>query len=333
MTDAAPLRSGWKRAAPELAPSLAEVAALVAPALPHARVVAATLLSGGLSNTNLRVTLDRAPRHVLLRLAQHGGASAAREAAFPALLRPRGVPIPRVLHATAHCALTGGPAMVCEWVEADRLDHLCEREDADATPHALAAAVGAALAAVHAIRLPCTGFLGDGLEVAHRIDLDAAALIDFLDERLMHGEGLARLGPELASAVLAWARRHAGRLDEWPVPACLVHGDCNPSNLLLRRHGAGWGVAALLDWEFALSALPAFDFATLLRPGIADRPGFAAGLAQGYREAGGTLPQGWEGIARIADLFAWGDMLSRPGRDPAVTRDATRVMGRLMEHK
>ncbi len=335
MSDAAPLRSGWRRAAPELAPGLAEVAALVAPALPHARVLAATPLSGGLSNTSLRVTLDRAPHHVLLRLFQNGAASAAREAALPALLRPRGVPMARVLHAVARTALTGGPASVCEWIDADRLDQLLPDPaapgDAPAVaPHALAAAVGAALAAVHAVRLPRLGFLGDGLQVAHPIDLDAAALLAFLDERLRHGEGLARLGPDLAAAALAFARRHAGRLADWPSPPCLVHGDCNPSNLLLRRHGQGWTVAAILDWEYALSGLPALDFAALLRPGAADHPGFAAGLAHGYRKAGGALPQGWEAIARVADLFAWGDMLSRPGRDPAVTRDAVRVLRRLM---
>ncbi len=331
MSEDPPLRSGWQRAAPELTPTLAGVAALLAPALPHARVVAATHLSGGLSNTNLRVTLDRPPHHVLLRLAQHAAPAAAREAALPALLRPRGVPIPRVLYATPETSLTGGPAIVCEWIDADRLDLLSAAPDGVPALHAIAAAVGTALAAVHAIHLPCLGFLGDGLDVAHAIDLDAPALLAFLDERLLHGEGLHRLGPELAAATLAWARRHAARLGDWPSAPCLAHGDCNPSNILLRRHGQGWVVAALLDWEFALSGLPALDFATLLRPGIADRPGFADGLAQGYRDAGGSLPDDWKAVARIADLFAWGDMLSRPGRDPAVTRDATRVIRRLLE--
>ncbi|MGI4975646.1 MAG: phosphotransferase family protein [Janthinobacterium lividum] len=333
MSDDPPLRSGWQRAAPELTPTLAEVAALLAPALPRARVVAATSLSGGLSNTNLCVTLDRPPHRVLLRLAQYAAPSAAREAAFPALLRPRGVPIPRVLHATPENPITGGPATVCEWIDADRLDLLAAaRHDASAL-YAIATAVGTALATVHAIYLPHLGFLGDGLDVAHAIDLDAPALLAFLDERLLHGEGLHRLGSDLAAATLAWARRHAARLGDWPSPPCLAHGDCNPSNILLRRHGPGWAVAALLDWEFALSGLPALDFATLLRPGLADRPGFTDGLAQGYRDAGGTLPDNWKTIARIADLFAWGDMLSRPGRDPAVTRDATRVIRRLLEEE
>ena len=335
MSDDPPLRAGWQRAAPELAPTLAEVAALLAPALPHARVVAATPLSGGLSNTSLRVDLDRAPHRVLLRLAQHGAASAAREAALPALLLPRGVPMARTLHFVAQSSLTGAPATVCEWIDAPRLDHLAfPAPGTSAAPsRALGIAVGTALARVHAVRLPCLGFLGDGLHVANPIELDAAALLAFLDERLLHGEGLHRLGPDLASAVLAWARRHAARLADWPSSPCLAHGDCNPSNLLLRRDAQGWSVAALLDWEFALSGLPALDFATLLRPGVADRPGFTAGLAQGYRDAGGTLPRDWRAIAGIADLFAWGDMLSRPGRDPGVTRDAVRVMRRLLDGK
>ncbi len=341
-----PLRSGWQRAAPELTPTLAEAAALVARALPQARVLAVAPLSGGLSNTNLEVTLDRPPHRVVLRLAQHDAAQAGKEAALSALLPSRGVAAARVLHAEAHSALTGGPATVCEWIDGERLDHLASRHRTGQTHGAgrrdatcgdvaalrgMGAAVGAALAGVHAIRMPRPGFLDAALAVAHPIDLDAAALLSFLDERLLHGEGAARLGRAFASSVLAYARRHATRLAEWAAPCCLVHGDCNPSNLLLRAQGAGWTVAAILDWEFALSGVPALDFATLLRPGVADRAGFRAGLARGYRDAGGLLPRDWERIAGIADLFAWADMLSRPGRDPAVTRDAARVMRRLLD--
>ncbi len=348
---AAPLRSGWRRAVPELVPTLAEVAALVAPALPDARVVAVAPLSGGLSNTNLKVTLDRAPHRVVLRLTQHDAAQAAKEAALPALLLARGAPAARVLHAVAHSPATGGPVTVCEWIEGRRLDHLASDHPGSRTHgteapqsarrgsarrgaaalRGMGEAVGSALATVHAIRMPRTGFLDAALAVAHPIDLDAPALLGFLDERLLHGEGLARLGVGFASAVVAHARRHAARLDGWAAPCCLMHGDCNPSNLLLRAQGAGWTVAALLDWEFALAGVPALDFAALLRPGIADRAGFRDGLARGYRDAGGTLPRDWEAIAGIADLFAWADMLSRPGRDPSVTRDATRVMRRLLE--
>lgn len=332
-----PLRSGWKRTVPELTPTLPEAAALVARALPQARVLAVAPLSGGLSNTNLEVTLDRPPHRVVLRLAQHDVAQAGKEAALPALLLSRGVAAARVLHAEAHSALTGGPAAVCEWIDGERLDHLAgQTHDTDvrcdvAALRGMGAAVGAALAGVHAIRMPRPGFLDAALAVAHPIDLDAAALLSFLDERLLRGEGLVRLGQAFASAVLAYARRHAARLAEWAAPCCLVHGDCNPSNLLLRAQGAGWTVAAILDWEFALSGVPALDFATLLRPGVADRAGFRAGLARGYRDAGGLLPRGWERVAGIADLFAWADMLSRPGRDPAVTRDAVRVMQRLLD--
>ena len=345
-TPAVPLRSGWTRAAPELSPGLVEIAALVAPALPGARVVAVTPLSGGLSNTNLAVTLDRAPHRVVLRLTQHDVSQAAKEAALPALLLARGVPAARVLHAVARSRVTGGPVAVCEWIDGERLDHLAARIFGEAADGAAAGpagrrgaaalwglgeAVGGALAAVHRIAMPRPGFLDAALAVAQPIDLDGAALVSFLDERLLHGEGLARLGQAFASVVVAHARRHAARLDEWAGPCCLVHGDCNPSNLLLRAEGSGWAVAAMLDWEFALAAVPALDFATLLRPGVADRAGFRAGLARGYCGAGGALPRDWEAIAAIADLFAWADMLSRPGRDPAVTRDARRVMRRLLE--
>ncbi len=90
------------------------------------------------------------------------------------------------------------------------------------------------------------------------------------------------------------------------------------------------GVAAVLDWEFALSATPAFDFANLLRPPLGMRAGFAAALARGYRRAGGVLPADWQRIAQVADLFAWADLLGRRPFDAALAADARRVIGALV---
>jgi aminoglycoside phosphotransferase (APT) family kinase protein len=99
----------------------------------------------------------------------------------------------------------------------------------------------------------------------------------------------------------------------------------------MREDRGSWRVAAVLDWEFALSATPAFDIGNLLRPPFGEHPTFVAGFAHGYRVAGGELPDDWQRVARIADLFAWVDLLGQRSEDPALTTDARRIIAATVD--
>jgi aminoglycoside phosphotransferase (APT) family kinase protein len=63
-------------------------------------------------------------------------------------------------------------------------------------------------------------------------------------------------------------------------------------------------VAAVLDWEFAVSASPLVDLGHFLRYERASRPLVEPHFTNGYAQAGGTLPQDWRHLARLADLTA-----------------------------
>ncbi|MEZ6184692.1 MAG: hypothetical protein R3F62_06735 [Planctomycetota bacterium] len=58
--------------------------------------------------------------------------------------------------------------------------------------------------------------------------------------------------------------------------------------------------ACLQREEFALAYTPLGDMGQLLRHPTPD--GFEAGFVAGYREAGGSLPEGWRTTARLPDL-------------------------------
>ena len=133
----------------------------------------------------------------------------------------------------------------------------------------------------------------------------------------------ARLGPELMASLRKFIEREGEKISPWPGAPCLVHGDCNGSNLLFRRGASGaWELAAILDWEFAFSGTPGFDFAHMLRPPLGRHAGFAEAVASSYRDAGGIPPPNWRTVARITDLFAWIDILSRPDAGANVIEDA-----------
>lgn len=319
------MRAGWARDRPEIAIGRAEAERLIAPALPGARVAAVTPVGGGLANTNLRVDLAGTAAPVLLRLYQRDPSQAAKEAALHRLVAGR-VPVPALLHDAGDNPVTGGPYAVVEWVEGTRLETVAPGLSPDAAA-GLGQSVGATLAAIHGFTFEEAGFLDATLRVASPIDVGGEGLQEFLRLCLVDGIGGARLGTALTEAVLAFAAREAHALDAWTTPARLVHADFNGSNILVRQDAAGaWGVAAVLDWEFALSGTPAFDFGNLLRAPLGDLPGFEAAVAEGYAAAGGSLPADWRRLARIADLTSWADFLARPEAGEALIADARRVI-------
>ncbi|HEY6434467.1 MAG TPA: aminoglycoside phosphotransferase family protein [Acetobacteraceae bacterium] len=294
-----------------------------------AHVVSVERVSGGLVHSNLRLTLDRPPGRVLLRLFQRDPQRARKEAALAALLEGR-VPIARFLHFADSNPITGGPYAVLEWVDGVQLDHLSRAAD-PATLNALGVAVGDALAHVHAFRFDRAGFFGPDLYIAETLDLGRTGLLQFMHQCLRAGPGGERLGHALTDRLFAFVEQEGQRLDGWLGDPRLTHADCNPSNILLRQIAADWHVAAVLDWEFALSATPAFDFGNLLRLPLGGQTAFVGGVVTGYGRAGGTLPAGWRPIARIADLFAWSDLLGQRDADAAVAQDARQAIVALLD--
>ncbi len=316
------MREAWQRGAAPVALTPTQAGCLLRPVFGRCQVCSLTSLGGGLINTTLAINLatEAGERRVVLRLYQGASGAAAKEAAIARRLDGV-VPGARWLYGAARNPITGGAYAVQEWVAGLRLDHAAMEADTP-TLAALGAAVGATLARVHGVRFPSHGFFGTDLAIAQPIALDGAALLGFMRERLTDGPGGARLGSALTEALFAVAARHAGLLEAWPGGPRLIHGDCNPSNILLRQEAGGWMVAGVLDWEFALSGLPAMDFGMLLRPDLGARPGFATALEAGYRAAGGALPEDWRASAMLADVFAWADQLGKPAADPALIADA-----------
>lgn len=314
-------RAGWARAQAPVALTEAEVAARLATALPGARLVSMAPLGGGLMNTTLALRLDRAPWRAVLRIGQRGAGPLAREAAILRRLAGR-VPLPPLLH---DATVAVPPWMLLAHVDGTGLDRAAEGADA----RALGQAVGAAAAAIHAERFAAAAFLGPDLRAEAPVDMGGAGAAAFLDTALRAAPARTRLGAALADRVRAHAARHAGRLDGWPTS--LVHGDLNPTNLLVGDDGAGWRVTAVLDWEYALAANPALDLGTLLRRPLGRAAGYAEGLAAGYAAAGGILPPDWRRAAALADMLAWADLLrAEAAPDAARLADARAAAADLL---
>jgi aminoglycoside phosphotransferase (APT) family kinase protein len=320
------VKARWPRQQPRVALTAAQASALLAPILPNAEVVEVAPCGDGLMNSNLRVELAGRDAPLLLRIYQRVPSELGKEAAIARLLEDR-LPVARFLYSSDDNPVTGHPYAIVEWIEGDGLESLLPRLD-EAALVQLGGAIGAALGEMHGIAFPRYGFFRDGLELPEAIDLDRAGILAFLRACLSEGPARARLGAALSDQLETFMEGHGGIIDDWLPPPCLVHGDFNPPNLLVRRDPAtgGWRLAAILDWEFALSGTPGFDFGNLLRPPLGVHEGFVQALAQGYRAAGRDLPNDWQRIARLIDLTAWTEMLSRHACPAEVIADAQAIV-------
>ncbi len=320
------MRDRWTRATAERRLNAEAVGRLMEPVFPGARVAEFAYATGGLANTNLRIDLSGRERPVLLRLYQHDPAQARKEVAILGRVAGR-VPVPALLHFSDSNPITGSAYTVMEWIEGERLENVARTLGRDDLAQ-LGRSLGQVLGAIHGFTFDETGFLDGNLEVAEPVDVGRSGLIAYLEGCLTAGRGAARLGASLTSELLAFAERRGGLLDTWFDAPCLVHSDFNGSNILVRRRPSDgdWEVAAVLDWEFAFSGSPAFDFGHVLRPPLGRLAPFTEAVAEGYRQSGRRLPPNWRQVARIADLFNWAEFLDRPNAGTALIDDAREII-------
>ncbi len=321
------MKENWPRQVPAVALDAAAVARLVLPLFPGDSIRAFAPVGGGLTNTNYKVSLVRRKEPLLLRLYQRGVVPAEKERAIDALIAPR-VPVLHFFHLGDANPVTGHPYAVLDWIEGPDLQHVL-RNMPRARLLALAAKIGKVLAAIHSFTFEIFGFFDTNLKVKGPIDFDRRGMLAYLEQSLVHGPGGERLGQGLARDLIAFVTKHGDILSDWLQRPCLVHGDFNASNILIRPE-VDDEIAAVIDWEYALSASPAMDFGNLLRPPFDGDAAFAEALAHAYVEAGGFLPEGWRQIARLADIFSFADILSQPHVADVVVGDAQRVVAKLL---
>jgi aminoglycoside phosphotransferase (APT) family kinase protein len=102
--------------------------------------------------------------------------------------------------------------------------------------------------------------------------------------------------------------------------SCLVHGDFNPSNILVRDGR----IAAILDWEFAHAGTRWMDVGNLLRHcPLGLRQHVRAGLISG----GASVPPDWQARAELVDLSSALEFLTGDRSDAFKGRCVERVRG------
>ena len=312
------MREKWGKSA-DLGLSNSDVGKLVAPIFPQANVIYYDVVVGGLANANIRVHLAGVERPVLVKVYLRGEAAGQKEAAISRLVAGR-VPSPRFLYFDNQNPVTGHPYAVIEWMDGERLE-------LSTSPETAARSVGVTLAAIHAIHFDETGFFGTDLTVAEPVDVGFAGLAGFIRFCLVDGRGKTRIESELVFRLLEFIDRQTKEVAPYLGPPCLTHCDFGGSNILVN----GAETTAVIDWEFAISGSPFFDFGNLLRPPLGDNLDFVREVERGYRDAGGTLPDDWCRRSMVLDLTAWAEFLNRETVTDGVIATAQLMITRTLD--
>lgn len=323
------MRDNWNRATVSLDLGKKELESLIQPAFGNRLVENACATEGGLSNTNIRVKIVGFPEPYLIRLYVRDSNQAKKECALNRLVE-KTVPSPRLIYFSETNLVTGHPYAIMEWIDGQRLEsvflQLTEREQNEA-----GSSVGQVLSAIHSYQFPRAGFFDDQLAVTAPINLGSAGLIDFVADSLSGEVARDRAGEALADRLLHFINAKAALLDEWTGAPCLTHADFGGSNILLAYHSGAWKVSAVLDWEFALSGSPFFDFGNLLRNPLGSIEPFVAGLIDSYLSSGSVLPAKWRKMSLLTDLTAWVEFLTRPHINQALIEDCQQIINKTIE--
>jgi aminoglycoside phosphotransferase (APT) family kinase protein len=285
-----------ERRYPFLELSVSEIAAHVKRAVGGVDIVDAEPVPSGAANTIYRVT-DAERREYCLKLYTRDPQACARETAL--LRRALGrVPVPRVLGRVLDAKV---PYAVLSWESGRTLTEVLS----DVSPIAAARigqTIGRILAAVHQDSFDRTGELhAGGLDGDLTVTPWPGEGISWYVREALGSHAGMRLGPEISESLLAFCEEHADEIDRECQATTLVHGDFNPSNILVDRADRDFFVTAVVDWEWSHSGTPLHDFGNILR----DRGGwptddFREALVTAYEDVAGPLPDHWK---RKSDLL------------------------------
>ncbi|MBY0547804.1 MAG: aminoglycoside phosphotransferase family protein [Candidatus Obscuribacterales bacterium] len=328
--NATPKRESWQ-AGKRIALSRAELTKLVQPLFPGREVTESEPTQGGLSNTNVKVFIKDQDTPYLVRLYTRDATALGKEIAINKLVSDT-VPSAKFLWYDKSNPVTDNPYVIMEWIEGERLEVLA-RSSSPEELTATALSLGTTLAKIHRFTFAHSGFLSDNLTPSSPLDLGADGLRTYIDDSLKKALQKGRIDQDLPDRLLRFFDRESSVFSNWSGPACLTHCDFGGSNILMHTTlPDAPAVAAVLDWEFAFSGAPYFDFGNLLRNPLGAIPGFADSVATGYTESGGTLPKEWRKISALADLSAWVEFLTREDPGDAVITDSKKVITATMQN-
>ena len=326
-----PREARWIRSEPRRSVPVRVVERIAGAALPHCRVAGVELLGDGLRNANFKVHLDSTPEMLVLRIYEHDASLCRKELDLMRLVSGS-VPAPEVIRAEPGGWEDLPPFVLMRYVGGISFRDLARSGDTEAIAQA-AYSAGEALAAIGRNRFPKPGWLAPGPAVTTPLLEGPDPTPRFVDLCLASTDLERRMPADLRDCTHALVWRWAPQLAPLEAETRLVHGDFNQRNVLVRAVAGKWSVAAVLDWEFAVSGCPLCDVGSFLRYERVSRPTSEPHFSNGYLHAGGTLPRDWRRLARVIALTALCEILTHDQISDAVVTELVELVRATVENR
>ena len=331
MTHGAPVESRWFRPEPRRALPAVVLEQIIETAFPRCKVVDVQPLADGWRNANFRVRLDSMSTCVVLRVYEHHPSLCRKELDLLSLIK-HSVPTPEVIHAEPD-GLNGIPPFAfLRYVDGISFRDLKRSGDTDSISQA-AFSAGQALASIGRTTFPKSGWLGPGPSVSAPLLEGANPGPRFVDSCLASANLQQRVGPYLRDRIHALVWLYAPQFSSLDTESRLVHGDFGMRNILIQPVAGKWIVAAVLDWEFAVSGSPLTDVGHFLRYERSSRPIAEPHFTEGYLHGEGKLPEGWRRLARVLDFIALCDSLTHDDLPEDVVAELVELVRATVEDR
>lgn len=311
-------KSEWEKTQTRVEVEPRVIVQMLQAALPERSDYAYEQLSGGCANLNYKISFADDSKPLLLRIYIRNPDSAYREQKIAQLFEHNRdtVPVAQV-YTVGDCE--GYRYAVIEYMFGvtlrDLLLHYEPAEWADLVHDA-----GTLLAAIGKIEFPVAGLLDTHLKVTK--PFVGKGIGDEIFNILREPAVATHLGQAKVKKIHHVLTVHAELLPD-ASHHHLVHGDFDPSNILVSKHHDRWRISAILDWEFAFSGSRWWDVSNMLRYAYRMPAVYQESFLNGLKDAGVVLPDQWEAITHMLSLVSLVEAVARgnPEESPNQYKD------------
>lgn len=262
----------------------------------NAKVLEIKRITEGYSHYMYEVMIDKNPLEVIIRFSNNIDKSVnlAKEKYVIDKLKEKGIPVPEI-YSFYHPEKKEDGYIILEKFNGERLDliwdSLSKKEKIQITKE-----LGKLLSKIHEIKLPKYGYIEEGgnidsefgKEFKFRKEGEEINYSPFLRQVLMQSlKDFARLlsykavDPKFASDWMFYLSKNLNKI-EFDKEPTLIHGDYMTGHIFVEKINNEYKIQGIIDFEFAESTSPEYDFIKLHRQGFFEDEELKKALKESY---------------------------------------------------
>lgn len=316
------LKMHWERFKAHVDLDISTASHLLAPFITDS-IDAILLLSEGCANTNYKVIFKNNRVPIVLRIYVRDKTALQREVAIHKLVADK-IPIAQHLYFDDSCMIYSYPYSIMEWIDGTLLRDIILTKNKKAITESVFEA-GQYLNILRQMTFSHGGFFQENLQI-RPFDKEEEYLpyvLNLLKDKIVKND----LDSNLCDAISRLVKNNVTLLphkDE----ANLTHSDYDPANIMVREKKGKWGIAAILDWEFAYAGTYLLDIGMMLRYSHKLPYFYENSFINGIQSQGFTLPGAWKKQAKLMDLLCLLQLIhyNPASQRPKINYDAISLM-------